>query len=81
MTHAQREGDGGLEPVEANPPRLKDQWLVTEATWGDQVRRSFEDRYLGPLDPAVDAAINGMQKVAEVLDQVRRDCSDRSESL
>ena len=60
---------------------LKDQWLVTEATWGDQVRRSFEDRYLGPLDPAVDAAINGMQKMAEVLDQVRRDCSDRSESL
>ena len=60
---------------------LKDQWLVTEETWGDQVRRSFEERYLGPLDPAVDAAINGMQKVAEILDQVRRDCSDRSESL
>jgi hypothetical protein len=60
---------------------LKDQWIVTEETWGDQVRRHFEDRYLGPLDPAVDAAINGMQKIAEVLDQVRRDCSDRSESL
>ncbi len=60
---------------------LKDQWLLTEETWGDQVRRNFEDRYLGPLDPAVDAAINGMTKVAEVLDQVRRDCSDRSESL
>ena len=60
---------------------LKDQWLVTEATWGDSVRRRFEDRYLGPLDPAVDAAVNGMQKIAEVLDQVRRDCSDRSETL
>jgi hypothetical protein len=60
---------------------LKDQWLVTEETWGDQVRRRFEDRYLGPIDPAVDAAINGMQKMAEVLDQIRRDCSDRSESL
>ena len=34
-----------------------------------------------PLDPAVDAAVIGMQKIAEVLDQVRRDCSDRSESL
>ena len=60
---------------------LKDQWLITEATWSDVVRRKFEDRYLGPLDPAVDAAVNGMQKMAEVLDQVRRDCSDRSESL
>jgi len=31
----------------------------------------FEERYLAPLEPAVDAAINGMQKFAEVLDQVR----------
>jgi hypothetical protein len=60
---------------------LKDQWLITEATWSDAVRRKFEDRYLGPLDPAVDAAVNGMQKMAEVLDHVRRDCSDRSETL
>jgi hypothetical protein len=60
---------------------LKDQWLVTEATWSDVVRRKFEDRYLAPIDSAVDAAVNGMQKIAEVLDQVRRDCSDRSETL
>ena len=60
---------------------LKDQWLVTEETWGDSVRQRFEDRYLAPLEPAVDSAINGMLKIAEVLDQVRRDCSDRSESL
>jgi hypothetical protein len=60
---------------------IKDQWLMTESTWGDVVARKFQDRYLVPLDPAVDAAVNGMQKLAEVLDQVRRDCADRSESL
>jgi len=60
---------------------LKDQWLIVEATWGDSVRQRFEERYLAPLEPAVDSAINGMAKLAEVLDQVRRDCSDRSESL
>jgi hypothetical protein len=60
---------------------LRDQWLVTEATWGDSARQRFEDRYLAPLEPAVDAAVNGLQKIAEVLDQVRRDCSDRSEIL
>jgi hypothetical protein len=60
---------------------LKDQWLLTEETWSDLVRRRFEERYLSPLDPAVDAAASGMQKIAEVLEQVRRDCSDRSESL
>jgi hypothetical protein len=59
---------------------LKDQWLITEATWQDAVRRRFEDRYLAPLETAVDSATNGMTKIAEVLDQVRRDCSDRSET-
>ena len=61
--------------------RLWEHWLITEATWGDLVRRKFEDRYLAPLAPAVDAGVIGMQKLAEVLDRVRRDCSDRSESL
>ena len=60
---------------------LRDQWLVTEETWSDSVKKRFEDRYLAPLDPAVDSAVFGIQKLAEILDQVRRDCSDRSETL
>jgi len=60
---------------------LQDQWLLTEATWDDSVRHRFEERYVAPLDPAIDAAVIGMHKLAEVLDQVRRDCSDRSETL
>ena len=58
---------------------LRDQWLVTEETWGDSVRQRFEERYLAPLEPAVQSAVFGIQKLAEVLDQARRDCSDRSE--
>jgi hypothetical protein len=60
---------------------LRDQWLVTEATWTDSVRGRFEERYLAPLESAVDSALHGMETIAEVLDQVRRDCSDRSEAL
>lgn len=60
---------------------LQDQWRTTEVTWNDSVRRRFEERHLLPLDPAVDAALIGMQKLADVLDRVRRDCSDRSEML
>ncbi|MDB5353036.1 MAG: hypothetical protein JWN86_4283 [Planctomycetota bacterium] len=59
---------------------LRDQWLITEETWSDSVRQRFEDRYLSPLEPAVDAAVFGIQKLAEILDQVRRDCADRSET-
>jgi len=60
---------------------LSEQWKITEATWNDSVRRRFEERHLLPLDPAVDAAALGMHKLAELLDKVRRDCSDRSEML
>ncbi len=60
---------------------LRDHWLVTEATWSDVVRQRFHERHLAPLESAVDSALNGIKAIAEVLDQVRRDCSDRSESL
>jgi hypothetical protein len=60
---------------------LRDQWLATEETWGDAVRQRFEERYLTPLETAVDSAINGMQAMADVLERVRRDCSDRSEQF
>jgi hypothetical protein len=60
---------------------LRDHWLAVEPTWDDAVRRRFEDRYLAPLDPAADAAVFGMQKLAELLDKVRRDLTDRSETL
>ena len=57
---------------------LRDHWLVTEATWSDTVRVRFEERYLAPLDPATEAAVIGLQKLAEKLDLVRRDCSDQA---
>jgi hypothetical protein len=60
---------------------LLDQWQVVEPTWTDSVRRRFEERHLSPLDPAVDSAMLGMQKLAEILDKVRRDLTDRSEML
>ncbi len=58
---------------------LRDEWRITEETWGDEVRRRFEERHLNPLESAVDSAVHGIQAMAEVLEQVRRDCSDRSE--
>jgi hypothetical protein len=57
---------------------LRDQWRATEPTWNDAVRRRFEERYIAPIEPAADAAIVGIHKLGEILDRVRRDCSDRS---
>jgi hypothetical protein len=58
---------------------LHDHWNITEPTWNDSVRSKFEERHLLPLDSAVDGAMIGMQKLADVLDRVRHDLSDRSE--
>jgi hypothetical protein len=60
---------------------LNDHWMLTEEFWNDSVRRRFEERHLAPLSTAVESSVIGLQKIAEVLDQVRRDCSDRSEFL
>jgi len=58
---------------------LRDHWFRAESAWGDAVRRRFEERHIAPLEPAVDAAVIGLQKLAQVLDQLHRDCSDRSD--
>ena len=57
---------------------LKEVWLATDPTWNDTVRQGFEERYVQPIDSAVDAAVNGLGVLSEVLDQIRRDLSDRS---
>jgi hypothetical protein len=69
----------GAARLKAAMKSLQEHWLATEATWSDSVRQRFEERYILPMDPAAEAAINGMRKLAEVLEKVRRDCSDRSE--
>jgi hypothetical protein len=58
---------------------LREKWWETEPHWNDAVRRRFEERYIKPIEPAMDSATLGMQKLSEILDRVRRDCSDRSE--
>jgi hypothetical protein len=60
---------------------LQEHWRGVESTWTDDVRHRFEERHLAPLDPATDAALIALQKLADVLDRVRRDLSDRSETL
>lgn len=60
---------------------LQEHWRAVEPTWDDSVRQRFEERHLAPLDPAANAALIGMQKIAGVLDRVRKDLTDRSEML
>jgi hypothetical protein len=60
---------------------LQEHWLITEESWDDSVKERFQERYLRPLGPAADAALIGMHQLAETLEKLRRDCTDRSEML
>lgn len=57
---------------------LLEHWDATRETWQDAVAREFEERQIRPLESATNAAMNGMQDLAEVLARVRADCDDRS---
>jgi len=54
---------------------LRERWDDTQGYWSDQVARDFEKNHLIPLEAQAKNAIVGMDKLAEVLVKLRRDCS------
>ncbi len=56
---------------------LREHWDLTREQWNDPVSRDFEKNHLIPLDQQSNNALRGMDKITEVLQKVRHDCSDR----
>ena len=54
---------------------LRVKWDASEADWNDGVRREFEERYLEPLEPRVQATLNSMVNLMQVLAKAQQDCS------
>jgi hypothetical protein len=50
-------------------------WSETQSSWDDPISRSFEERYLVPLDPDAKKAMEAMGAMAVLLEQARRDCT------
>lgn len=55
---------------------LREQWDAAKEMWSDQVSRDFEKNHLLPLDQQTTTAIRGMEKISEVLRQVRQQCAE-----
>jgi hypothetical protein len=55
---------------------LRDQWLQTKDDWHDQNRRDIERNHLEPLAPEITLTLAAIQRLAEVLEQAERECSD-----
>lgn len=45
--------------------------------WNDEKRRSFEEQYFSPLEERIKRALDGVQRLNEVLAKAERECDDR----
>ena len=54
---------------------LHEHWEQTREVWSDRVAADFEKNHLIPLEQQVENARKGMDKIAEVLQKIRNDCT------
>jgi hypothetical protein len=59
--------------------KLRDEWCDSKEQWNDQNRRDFERNHLDPIAPTITLALTAVQKLADVFEQARRECSDDNE--
>jgi hypothetical protein len=53
---------------------LHNNWEATRGLWRDQKAAEFEQRYMRDIESAVSTAVNVMQELDDVIQQVKRDC-------
>ena len=55
---------------------LLQHWNETRETWDDATAQAFGERYIEQLEQAVNAALPAMEKMAEQLHRMQKDCED-----
>jgi hypothetical protein len=55
---------------------LRKHYELAKVHWNDGVQKDFEAEHLFPLETRAGAVVRGMDKLAEVVAKVRRDCGD-----
>ncbi|MFM7807372.1 MAG: WXG100 family type VII secretion target [Planctomycetota bacterium] len=68
--------EGARQRLQASLRDLKSQWEVARSAWQDATAETFGDRYIEELEQAVRTAMPAMEKMAETLVRVRRECGD-----
>jgi len=49
-------------------------WEETRAGWDDSAGKMFEETYLEPMAPQVQAAVRAIDRLSAVLTQMRHEC-------
>jgi hypothetical protein len=66
----------GVIRLTRSTKKLRDDWAETKEHWSDQNQRDFERNHLDPLAPTITLTLTAVQRLAEVFEQARRECSD-----
>lgn len=59
---------------------LRRQWEQSRAQWKDAAASDFEKEYWNTLEGSVKSTMSALDRLAEVLAAVRRDCSVEGDS-
>jgi hypothetical protein len=54
---------------------LGDKWSDTKLDWDDVVSHNFESKFLTPLEVDLRNATGAMDHMAQLLAQIKRDCT------
>ncbi len=54
---------------------LKMRWDDTEESWNDSVRQSFDEEYMGPLEPQVLSTLKAINRLNQVMARAYEECT------
>ncbi|HZZ27203.1 MAG TPA: hypothetical protein VFE46_04280 [Pirellulales bacterium] len=64
----------GAAKIAAAHKSLRLNWEATKEHWHDENRVRFEEKFLDPLEPQLQAALDAIGALAEVLGRAEREC-------
>ena len=67
---------GGAARLELAADDLKAARSDSTRYWHDATSKKFDETYLLPLEPRVRRALDAIHRLAEVLNQARRECGN-----
>jgi hypothetical protein len=56
---------------------LKERWLEAKASWNDDVRRQFEEKYLSEIPTQLQQVILAAQRLSDTVQRAEKDLGDR----
>ena len=55
---------------------LRQRWGETQAQWSDPVSQAFDENHYQPLEGQLLATLRALDRLAQILDQARKECGD-----